>query len=93
MDRMDIFDIKYGTPNTDILRIVVEKGQKVLITRMVTFEYEVSISDILDDMDETDISVENLIEGETDNNSISVDMDYSEKTDIVDDMVISVQIV
>lgn len=70
---MDIYDINDSLPKSDILYQTVKGGQKVQITRMVTITYTIDKEDIeaiLDDLGESEISVENLIEGETDNTSI-----------------------
>lgn len=89
---MDIFDISVTAVNSGILRETVRKGQKVKITRMVTVEYEVDITEFLEDSDEDGISVEDLIQHEMDNNLISVDLEYSAETDIAGDEVIAVEI-
>lgn len=89
---MDIWDITYKEVNRDNLDAVAQNGQMVRITRMVTFEYDVHISEILDGTDETDITLKALIEGEQGNKVKSVNMVYSDSVDIVDDAVISVEI-
>lgn len=92
MDKLDIFEISVNQGNLRNQAALVRKGQKVVITRMVTFTYEldvVYISELLDEMDETDISVEDLIQYEKDNNPISDILDEADETD---DEIITVEI-
>lgn len=89
---MDIYDFQIDGPKPGILDKVVQAGQKVEITRMVTIRYTVDVSDFLDESGESDISLEDLIENETDNvGAFDIESNYGD-TDIVDDQVISVEI-
>ncbi len=90
---MDIYDISVGLAKLDILSQIVRSGQKVRITRILTIEYEVDVRDILEDMDETEVSLESLIEDEMNNNPMSVDSDNGCELDKLDDLIVSVTIV
>jgi hypothetical protein len=90
---MDIWDIKVEGPNTGELAKMVQTGQKVKVTRMATITYTLDISDFLDESDDTVITVEDLIEGETDVMAIwDIESNYDD-ADIVEDRVISVELV
>lgn len=89
---MDIYDMRVEGPKTDILRNMVQAGQKVRLTRMVTITYELTetdITEIMEDSGETSISLEALIKGEED----AVDIwELEGKCHVEDDVVISVEI-
>lgn len=82
---MDIWEIQVKGPNTDILAEVLKTGDKVLVTRTVTYTYEVDMSEWLVDSDETEVSVESFIKTITD------ETDASNEGDIEDDVVTSVE--
>lgn len=90
---MDIFDITAKEVNRDKLGEKVKDGQVVQITRMVTVVYNVYISEVLDGTDETDITLKALLEDEEGNTVNSVNLEYSGNVDIVDNSIISVDIV
>lgn len=90
---MDIWDIRPNPINQDKLDEMVTTGRKVQITRMVTFSYEVDISEVLDGTGESEISLKSLISGEECDNTFSVFSDFSDEPDIHDDTVISVEII
>ncbi len=92
---MDIYDINVSQPNSDILYETVKGGQEVVIVRMVTISYKIrkeDLCEILDGLDESEISVENLIEGETDNTSVWELPGLYDECVVEDDLVISVEI-
>ena len=86
MEKYEITDMR------DIPAILVKNGQKVVIVRNVSFSYEADIEAILDEMGETEISLESLIRGELDNNTVSVNLEYCDKTGDKDDSVLTVEI-
>ena len=92
MAKQDVMDYYLGTTNSDVTGQRVQSGQRVQITRLVTIVYTVNISDVLEGLDETDISIKTLIQGEEYDNDISVELEYNGETDIVDTNVIQVEI-
>jgi hypothetical protein len=92
-DKMDIWDMQVNPRKSDILRETVQAGQKVRIIRMVTISYEINVSDVLDGLDETDISVEALLTDEFDNVGVWDISDNYEEAEIGDDVAILVEII
>jgi hypothetical protein len=90
---MDIFDLQVKPIESVNLDKTVKGGQKVLITRMVTFSYEVDVAEVLDGTGESEISLKSLISGEECDNDFSVTSDFTDETDIGDDLVITVEII
>lgn len=86
MDSYDVSDLR------DIPAIMVPNGQKVVIVRTVTIVYEVDIPATLEGLDISEISLEALVREETDNNRISVQLEYLDKPHIEDDSVMTVEI-
>jgi hypothetical protein len=82
---MEIFDIQAIALNPDLSGTMLKKGQKVRVTRMVTYEYDVDISDWLDMSDDSEVSVETFISTETEE---TYELDTS---DIEDDVIIAVK--
>jgi hypothetical protein len=72
---------------------ILRPGQKVLITRTATFEYEVDIADYLEDDDDKEISVDQLKECELENMGISEIEGTYDNYDIVDEEVTSVTLI
>lgn len=95
MARTDIYDISIKDNESGrryISRESVKSGQKVRITRMVTIEYDVVVADILDDTDESEINLETLIGDDVDNTDYRSIDNIWDNHDVLDDVVISVEI-
>jgi hypothetical protein len=92
-DKMDIWDMQVNPRKSDILRETVQAGQKVHIIRMVTISYEINVSDVLDGLDETDISVDAVLTDEFDNVGVWDISDNYEEAEIGDDVAILVEII
>lgn len=90
---MDIYDITVKPSESVETDKVLVTGQKVRITRMATYTYEVEIRDYLDYTDNTDISVKDLISEEEGEDGIRHNPGILRVSTIEDDVVISVEII
>lgn len=88
---MDIYDIRVEGPNEGVLAQIVENGQKVRITRMATYTYEIDMTDVYDVLGETDITVRTLISEEESEDGIRHNPGILRVSVIEDDVVIAVE--
>lgn len=87
MSKHDVWYITFESREADLPDKELTGGQKVRITRMMTYTYELDIQDVLDNTGDETISVKDLREGEQ-------EMPYEDSPDptIDDDIVVSVEI-
>lgn len=87
MSKHDVWYITFESREANLPDKELKSGDKVRITRMMTYSYELDISDVLDMVGEEAISVKDLKEGEQ-------DLSYEDSPDptIDDDIVVSVEI-
>lgn len=92
---MDIYRFSVEPNVSDMAEYLdkrVKVGQKVKLTRMVTIDYIVDVSDILDGTDEKDILLVDLIQDELDNVGYAQISDIWDEAEDVDEVVISYEI-
>lgn len=88
-----IWDMQAKEGDPDVMDKPLHRGQKVRITRTVTYVYEVSISDVMDEWDEPGVlgisalTVKEFVKDEEDNNE-----DFRSEADEEDDTIITVEV-